>query len=92
MRPPWLRRYAYRLKNRMRSSGRLSEYLCQEYRDAALPEGVRVMTELFRLDRVGDPAHTARILTLEYLINRFEGRIRVDFHHSSSPDHRICAA
>ena len=41
LRPPWLRRYAYRLKNRMRGSGRLSEYLCQEYRDAALPEGAR---------------------------------------------------
>jgi hypothetical protein len=92
LRPPWLRRYAYRLKNRLRSSGKLPEYLCQEYRDAALPDGVRVMTELFRLDRVGDPAQTARILTLEYLINQFEGRIRVDFRHSSSPDHRKCAA
>jgi galactose-1-phosphate uridylyltransferase len=85
LRPPWLRRYAYRIKNRVRRAGELPDYLHKEYRDAALPGGVQVMNELFQLGRVADPEQMARILTLEYLIRQFEGRIRVDFHHSSSP-------
>jgi hypothetical protein len=92
LRPPWLRRFVYRMKNRMRRTGELPDYLRKEYRDAALPGGVRVMNELFQLDRVSDPAQMARILTLEYLVRQFEGRIRVDFHHSSSPDYKKCVA
>jgi hypothetical protein len=92
LRPPWLRRLAYRVKNRVRRPGELPDYLRQEYRDAALPGGVQVMTELFQLDRIGDPAQTARILTLEYLIRQFESRIHVDFDHNSIPGDRKCAA
>jgi hypothetical protein len=91
LRPPWLRRYAYRVKNRVRRSGELPEYLRAEYREAVLPGGVQVMNELFQLDRVNDPAQMGRILTLEYLVRQFEGRIRVDFHHSSSAAYK-CAA
>jgi hypothetical protein len=65
LRPPWLRRFAYRVKNRVRRPAEWPGYLQQEYRDAALPGGVQVLTELFQLDRVTDPAQTARILTLE---------------------------
>jgi hypothetical protein len=92
LRPPWLRRFAYRVKNRVRRPAELPDYLQKEYRDAALPGGVQVMTELFQLDRVSDPAQTARILTLEYLVRQFDGRIRVDFHPPSLPSTRKCAA
>jgi hypothetical protein len=92
LRPPWLRRFVYRVKNRARRTGELPDYLHKEYRDAALPGGVQVMNELFQLDRVSDSAQMARILTLEYLVRQFEGRVRVDFHHSSSPGHKKCAA
>jgi len=92
LRPPWLRRFAYRVKNRVRRSAEWPDYLRQEYRDAALPGGVHIMSELFRLDRVTDPAQTARILSLEYLIRQFEGQIRVDFHRSALPGYKKCAA
>jgi hypothetical protein len=92
LRPPWLRRFAYRVKNRVRRPAEWPDYLQQEYRDAALPGGVQIMTELFQLDRVTDPAQTARILTLEYLIRQFDGRIRVDFHRSALPGGKKCAA
>jgi asparagine synthase (glutamine-hydrolysing) len=92
LRPPWLRRFVYRVKNRVRRAGEMPDYLHKEYRDAALPGGVQVMNELFQLDRVSDPAQMARILTLEYLVRQFEGRIRVDVHHSSSPGYKKCAA
>ncbi|HEX4616333.1 MAG TPA: hypothetical protein VH230_10510 [Stellaceae bacterium] len=92
LRPPWLRRFAYRVKNRVRRPTQWPDYLQQEYRDAALPAGVQIMTELFQLDRVADPAQTARILTLEYLIRQFDGRIRVDFHRSALPGWKKCAA
>jgi asparagine synthase (glutamine-hydrolysing) len=92
LRPPWLRRFAYRVKNRVRRPAEWPDYLQQEYRDAALPGGVQVMTELFQLDRVTDPAQAARILTLEYLVRQFDGRIRVDFHRSPLPGCKKCAA
>jgi len=57
-----------------------------------LPGGVRIMSDLFRLDRIADPAQTARILTLEYLIRQFDGRIRIDFDHKSLTGQRKCAA
>jgi hypothetical protein len=91
LRPPWLRRFAYRLKNRVRSS-EWPVYLLKEYRDAALPDGVQVMSNLFHIEKVGDPAQIGRILTLEYLIKQFDGRIRVDFHHSTSSGSKRCAA
>ena len=92
LRPPWLRRFVYRVKNRVRRASELPDYLHKDYRDAALPGGVQIMTELFQLDRIGDPAQTARILTLEYLIRQFDGRIRVDFDHKSLAGQRKCAA
>jgi hypothetical protein len=92
LRPPWLRRYAYRIKNRVRRTVAVPDYLRKEYREAALPGGVQVMNELFQLDRVADPEQMARILTLEYLVRQFEGRIRIDFQHSSSPSNKKCAA
>jgi hypothetical protein len=92
LRPPWLRRFAYRVKNRVRHAGELPDYLKKEYRAAALPGGVDQMSELFQLDRVADPEQLARILSLEYLIQQFDGRIRVDFHHPPSPGYKKCAA
>jgi hypothetical protein len=92
LRPPWLRRFVYRVKKRVLRPGELPDYLHEEYRDAALPGGVRVMSELFQLDRIADPAQTARILTLEYLVRQFDGRIRIDFDHKALAGQRRCAA
>jgi asparagine synthase (glutamine-hydrolysing) len=92
LRPPWLRRFAYRLKNRVRRSGDWPVYLLKEYRDAALPDGVQVMSKLFHIDKVGDPDQIGRILTLEYLIKQFDSRIHVNFLHSTSSGFKRCAA
>ena len=91
-RPPWLRRFSYRVKHRARRGGEWPEYLRKTYRDAALPGGVQAMSELFQLDRVADPAQLARILSLEYLIRQFDGRISVDFDNDSAPGRLRCAA
>ena len=92
LRPPWLRRFVYRVKNRVLRPSELPDYLSSEYCDAVLPGGVRIMSDLFRLDRIADPAQTARILTLEYLIRQFDGRIHIDFDHKSLAGQRKCAA
>jgi hypothetical protein len=77
LRPPWLRRYTYRLRYYHRSSD--WSYLASPYRDAVLPDGITVLRRLFRLDRVVDQAQYARILSLEYALRFFNGRIRVEF-------------
>jgi len=78
LRPPWLRRYTYRLRH-FRHSSDWSVYLGSAYRDAALPGGIAILSPLFRLDRVVDQAQYSRILSLEYALRRFGSRVRVDF-------------
>ncbi len=79
LRPPWLRRYTYRLKHGRRPSTDWPGYLAQPYREAALPAGTMVLDRLFRLDRIGNAAQFARILSLEYALHRFGARVKVDF-------------
>jgi len=53
---------------------------------------VQVMSNLFHIDKVGDPAQIGRILTLEYLIKQFDGRIHVNFRDSTLSGSKRCAA
>jgi hypothetical protein len=78
LRPPWLRRYTYRLKYSHRR-GDWPAYMASRYRDAVLPGGITVPRRLFRLERVGDPLQYTRILSLEYVLRQFGSRVRVDF-------------
>ena len=78
LRPPWLRRYIYRLKY-FRRPGDWPVYIASRYRDAVLPGGITVPRRLFHLDRVGDPLQYTRILSLEYAIRQFGSRVIVDF-------------
>ena len=79
LRPPWLRRYTYRLKHVRPPPGDWPGYLAKSYRDAVLPGGVEVLTRLFRLDRISDEAQFARILSLEYALRCFGMRVKVVF-------------
>ena len=78
LRPPWLRRYTYRLRH-FRRSGDWPGYLASPYREALLPGGVTILRRLFRPDRVADHELFARILSLEYALCYFGGRVRLDF-------------
>ena len=77
-RPPALRRFTHRVKHRWRRGGHLRGYLASAYVDVVLPGGVEAMRSFFRLDRVGDPAQLARILSLEYLVRQFGHQLRFD--------------
>lgn len=92
LRPPWLRRFVYRVKHRTRSSVEWPDYLGKEYRDAALPGGVQQMNALFQLQRVADPVQMARIWSLEYLIRQFGRSVRVGFAQPAKRKSRKCAA
>lgn len=78
LRPPWLRRYSYRLRHRRRA-GAWTGYLAPAYQDAVLPGGATEIRRLFRLERVADPEQLARILSLEYALRRFGSRVRLEF-------------
>ena len=77
-RPPWLRRYTYRLRF-LYPPGEWPVYLALPYQQAVIPGGIDLLRRLFRVDRVVDPAQRARILSLEYALRYFGGRVRVDF-------------
>ena len=78
LRPPWLRRYTYRLRY-FYPSGEWPVYLALPYQEAVLPGGIALLRRLFRLERVVDQAQCARILSLEYALRYFAGRVRLDF-------------
>jgi hypothetical protein len=79
IRPPWLRRYTYRLKYIRRPSGDWPGYLAEPYRQAVLPGGAEILSRLFRLDRIGDRAQFARVLSLEYTLRCFGTRVKIEF-------------
>ena len=79
VRPPWLRRYTYRLRYVRRRPGDWPGYLAKPYRETVLPGGAQILSRLFRLGRIGDEAQFARILSLEYALRRFGSRVTVEF-------------
>ncbi|MFZ3234773.1 MAG: hypothetical protein WA417_00125 [Stellaceae bacterium] len=79
LRPPWLRRYTYRLRYLRRRAGDWPGYLAQPYRQAVLPGGMMQTQRLFRLDRIADGEQLARVLSLEYALRHFGSRIKLDF-------------
>lgn len=79
LRPPWLRRFAYRLRHVRRAPADWPGYLACPYREAVLPGGVMILGRLFRLNRVRDDEQFARILSLEYALGRLRSRVKVDF-------------
>ena len=78
LRPPWLRRYTYRLRHHTRS-GDWPGYLALPYRDVVLPGGTSMLRRLFRMEQIVDAAQFTRILSLEYLLRFFGSRVHVDF-------------
>ena len=83
LRPPWARRFSYRIQHRMRRYAASSLYLTQPYVAAVLPHGLQIMSKLFRMEKIVDAAHLARILSLEYLSQQFASRVCDDFRTSA---------
>jgi asparagine synthase (glutamine-hydrolysing) len=70
LRPPWLRRYSYRVKHRLRAPT-LPYYLNAPYRDALGLQHFQEMSRFFRIDRMRDPGQLNRICTLELLLRTY---------------------
>jgi hypothetical protein len=79
LRPPWLRRYTYRLRHLRRQAGDRPGYLARRYQNAVLSGETLQLQRLFRLDRIDDADQFARILSLEYALRQFGSRVKVEF-------------
>ncbi len=66
IRPAFLRRLTFRLRNRYRPAP-LPEYLTAKFTDRLFPDGIRYMDRYFHRDQIHDAGQMNRILTLEYL-------------------------
>lgn len=66
-RPPFLRRYAFRLKARLKPGARQDAGRYRDVFDPSLP----VLSRYFHVDRVRDQGQFARLCTLEYLFKRY---------------------
>jgi len=69
-RPPWLRRYSYRLQASLRNP-LPDDCLAGRPRSEWLPAGRSTMACYFRLERINDAAVLARVASLEYLCRRY---------------------
>jgi hypothetical protein len=54
-------------------------YLTSPYQDALLPGGLAILRRLFKLGLITDQLQYARILSLEYTLQHFGGRVRIEF-------------
>lgn len=66
-RPPWLRRYAFRIKARIRPAIQRSELLSRRVLDGIIDTGFPYMSSYFRMDQPFTNEMYGRICTLEYL-------------------------
>jgi len=79
LRPPWLRRYTYRLRHVRPLLADRPGYLACPYRNAVLPGGLIALRRLFRLEQVHDDAQFTRILSLEYALRSFGSCVTLEF-------------
>lgn len=68
--PPWLRQYRYGMKWRLRKPAPFTKWLGSEFAGRTIDGELPYMSRLFRIDEVRDEAQMARILTLEYFLQR----------------------
>ena len=67
-RPPFLRRYAYRIRQRRKEPP--PYFLERDYLRAVIDPDFPLMRELFNIDRINDPDVLNRVVTMEYLLER----------------------
>jgi len=73
-RPPFLRRLSFRIKRRLGAEERRL-YTTQDYVNAVFGEADFVTSALFRLDRIRDPDHWNRLLTVEYVARMLGAKV-----------------
>jgi hypothetical protein len=76
-RPPWLRRYSYRVKKHRAEARPL--YLSADHLGTVMDPSLPRLSELFRIARINDPEAFGRVATLEYLLERHK-RLAADRH------------
>lgn len=76
-RPPWLRRYGYRMKRKLQTpqNPRVG-LLAPAYLDRVIDTSFPAMSRFFDMRRLMDPGFFRSIATLEYLAQHFSDRIK----------------
>jgi len=73
LRPPWLRKFLYRIHKRSRTDW--PYYLENDYLETILPNGFEYMSQFFRLDQVDDAEQFKRICSIEYLLQQVDAKL-----------------
>lgn len=79
LRPAALRRFTFRIKHRLKRADDLWDgYFAPGYLTAALPGGLEQVKRFFNLEAVRDVHQLQRIVSLEYMLAKFDGKLRFD--------------
>lgn len=71
-RPPWLRRYSYRMKRALvRQENPRTGFMSEEFLGRVIDTSFPAMSRFFRMDRLSDRGFLLAISTLEYLAAHF---------------------
>ncbi len=75
-RPPWLRRYGFRMKRRLtRSPDPRTGFMAPRYLGTTIDTKFPVMSRFFDMKRLTEPLYFRSAATLEYLANHFADRL-----------------
>jgi hypothetical protein len=74
LRPPWLRRYGFRVRSRLRGHQPRPVLLSELFLARTIDPSFPFMSRYFKLDGMTSDLHFARICTLEYLFARIGAR------------------
>jgi hypothetical protein len=76
-RPPWLRRYGYRMKKKIaRPADPRTGFMAPRFLDRVIDPAFPAMSRFFDMKRLTDPVYFRSAATLEYLAAHFSDRLR----------------
>ena len=71
LRPPFVRRYTYRMRTRLSRGGPAPYFLKPQYMGKVIDQDFPFMSRFFRVREVKDAWQYNRLCTLEYLFQRY---------------------
>ncbi|MCE9523511.1 MAG: hypothetical protein K8S25_13895 [Alphaproteobacteria bacterium] len=76
-RPPWLRRYGYRMKRKLaRAQDPRIGFMAPRYLDRTLDSSFPAMSRFFNMTHMQEPGFFRAVATLEYLAQHFSDRLK----------------
>src|SRR6185437_16957348 len=79
LRPPAIRRMTFRLKHRDLRRQNWNDHLQKIYVSSVLPDGVSILSRVFKLNKINNEQQFSRIVSLEFFLMQLGSKVTYDF-------------